>query len=80
MGVVRKGIEKSTGKLVAIKVRQCNSLEIGRDTREITFMISSDSPYLVRYYNYYFYDETLYIILEYLPGRSLIDIVCSILI
>ena len=79
---MRKGIEKSTGRLVAIKVTSFEGLdlEIGRDTREITFMISSDSPYLVRYYNYYFYDETLYIILEYLPGRSLIDIVCSILI
>ena len=82
MGNVKKGTEKSTGRVVAIKEIVLEGSESDSDIDDIckgiTFMISNTFPYFVQYYDYYIYEEILYIMLEYLPNRTLIDLVRSI--
>ena len=78
--MIKKGIEKTTGRVVAIKeiLLEVEGMETYDICKDITFMISNNSPNLVKYYDYYIHEDMLYIILEYLPERSLIDLVRSL--
>jgi len=76
-GFVFKGLDEQTGKLVAIKTVDLRDtiedLEIIQ--QEIAFMTQLDSPYVTQYHGSYVVGNELWIIMEYLGGGSVYDVI-----
>lgn len=76
-GFVFKGLDEQTGKFVAIKTVDLRDtiedLEIIQ--QEIAFMTQLDSPYVTQYYGSYVVGNELWIIMDYLGGGSVYDLV-----
>jgi len=72
-GSVWKAMHKPTGSIVAVKrVPIDNDLE--DIMKEIDFMKSCRSPYIVRYFGSYFKENELWIVMEYCGAGSVCDI------
>jgi serine/threonine-protein kinase 24/25/MST4 len=78
-GFVYKGIDETTGKFVAIKTVDLRDtiedLEIIQ--QEIAFMTQLDSPYVTQYHGSYVVGNDLWIIMDYLGGGSVYDLLIS---
>ncbi|KAK3068306.1 Serine/threonine-protein kinase PAK 6 [Teratosphaeriaceae sp. CCFEE 6253] len=69
-GKVYKGIEKETGRLVAIKVIDVENEDddVVNILQEITILSDLKSPYLTQYYGSYLRDSSLWIVMECCSG------------
>ena len=75
-GHVFKALEKSTGKIVAIKLIELKKYDqIEECIKEMEILASCKSKYIVSYYTTYCYEEYLWIILEFCGGGSVKDII-----
>lgn len=72
-GEVFKGIEKSTGRTVALKLVDLEKAddEIDIIQREIKVMSEISNPYVVQYHTSLMKGSTLWIVMEYMSGGSL---------
>ncbi|KAK7416565.1 hypothetical protein QQZ08_011963 [Neonectria magnoliae] len=75
-GVVYKGIEKSTGELVAIKHidLESNDDDIQDIQAEIAVLATCDSPYVTQYKESFLRGTKLWIVMELLTGGSALDL------
>ncbi|KAI1079381.1 Pkinase-domain-containing protein [Whalleya microplaca] len=75
-GVVYKGIEKSTGDIVAIKHIDLESTEddIQDIQAEISVLSTCASPYVTQYKASFLRGSKLWIVMEYLGGGSCLDL------
>ena len=73
-GTVYKALHKKTGKIVAAKVA---NIGCGTDAfkKEITVLSQCSSPYIVSYLGSYIKNYSIWIILEYCDGGSLLDLI-----
>jgi serine/threonine-protein kinase 24/25/MST4 len=75
-GVVHKGIDKRTGKVIAIKIINLEEAEdeIEDIQQEITVLSQCDSPYVTKYIGSYIKGSYLWIVMEYVGGGSALDL------
>eukprot|EP00126_Sphaerothecum_destruens_P002701 Sdes_comp16128_c0_seq1m5355 len=75
-GEVFKGLEKSSGETVAIKVIDLEAAEeeIEDIHNEITVLMQCESQFITRYRGSFVKDTKLWIIMEYLGGGSALDL------
>nr|GME02701.1 germinal center kinase 1-like isoform X1 [Ipomoea batatas] len=76
-GDVYKGFDKELGKVVAIKVIDLEESEdeIEDIQKEIAVLQQCRSPYITEYYGSYLHQTKLWIIMEYMAGGSVADII-----
>ncbi|MCO5598902.1 hypothetical protein L7F22_053001 [Adiantum nelumboides] len=75
-GDVYKGFDKELGKDVAIKVIDLEEAEdeVEDIQREISVLSQCRSPYITEYYGSYLHQTKLWIIMEYMAGGSVSDL------
>lgn len=79
-GLVKKGIELSTNKVVAVKI--INKIELKASVldmiyRELNYMKRMKHPYIVKVYNSFEDVKYIYIVMEYFEGGDLSDYISS---
>lgn len=76
-GKVYRGVEKDSNQVVALKLQDLESAaeEIDVIRREIQVMSEISSPYVVRYHTSFIENTTLWLVMEYMAGGSLKDMV-----
>lgn len=73
-GAVVKATNKENGMIVAIKIIPIDTDEgIDDVLKEVTFMQSLSSEYIVKCFQRYLYEDYLWVVLEYCPARSIAD-------
>lgn len=75
-GKVYKGVDKRTGKTIAIKIIDLEDAEdeIEDIQKEIAVLSECDSPNITKYYGSYLKGHKLWIVMEYLAGGSMQDL------
>ncbi|GAA6014841.1 hypothetical protein JCM10207_002198 [Rhodosporidiobolus poonsookiae] len=78
--VVRKGIRRSDGKMVAIKIINksrfaSNPATLKMFSREIEIVKTLEHPFCVRCYAHFEDDQRIWLVLEYVDGGDLLDYV-----
>ena len=73
-GTVYKALHKKTGKIVAAKVANIGSNNEAFK-KEINVLSQCNSPYIVSYYGSYIKNYSIWIILEYCDGGSLLELI-----
>ncbi|KAK4525139.1 hypothetical protein GAYE_SCF08G3045 [Galdieria yellowstonensis] len=78
-GEVYKAVEKATGKLVAIKLIDLEDAkgDIEEFRREIRILSQLNNPYIVEYYNSFLSDSFLWMVMEYLEGGSIKELIAA---
>lgn len=73
-GMVYKGLNKQTGKLVAIKIVPVTGSDIKSSIKEMEILGKCHSPYIVTYYGAYYKKDNLWFVMEYCEaGSNLFD-------
>ncbi|GAA6033636.1 hypothetical protein JCM8097_004360 [Rhodosporidiobolus ruineniae] len=78
--VVRKGVRRSDGKMVAVKIIQKarfsnNPQTLNMFQREIKIAKQLDHPFCVKCFDFYEDDQRIWLVLEYVDGGDLLDFV-----
>lgn len=73
-GSVYKIQNNVTGEILAAKVCKIESNSTESFYKEINMLKQCDSPYILKYYSSYIKNNTIWIILEFCDGGSLLDI------
>ncbi|KAK9474195.1 kinase-like domain-containing protein [Dipodascopsis tothii] len=75
-GEVYKGIERKSGRTVAIKIIDLDAAEddVEDIIQEINILSQLNSPYVTRYFGSYLNEANLWIVMEYCSGGSCADL------
>ena len=72
-GSVFKVLDKKTGQILAAKIATlCGNIESFK--KEINVLQQCKSPYILEYFGYYIKNNTIWIIIEYCDGGSVLDL------
>jgi len=75
-GEVYSAIHVPTGKVMAVKIMEIESeLDAKSVADEIKLIKRCDCPHIVKYYGSYFYENKLWIAIEFCDGGSALDII-----
>ena len=73
-GSVYKVQDKKTGQILAAKICKIESNNAESFYKEINMLKQCNSPFILKYYSSYIKNNTIWIVLEYCEGGSLLDI------
>ena len=73
-GSVYKVQNNKTGQILAAKICKIESNNTESFYKEINMLKQCDSPYILKYYSSYIKNNTIWIVLEFCDGGSLLDI------
>jgi serine/threonine protein kinase len=73
-GIVYKVQEKYTNKIYAAKISSLYTNNLESNKKEINVLKQCNSPYIIHYYGSYLKNKTIWIIIEYCDGGSVLDL------